>query len=181
MATYRRALFLDRDGVINIDHGYVHRPAETCFIDGIFDLVGAARRAGYTPIVVTNQAGIGRGYYSEDEFHTYMDWMRGIFAAADAPLDAVYFCPHHPTAGQGPYRKTCQCRKPEPGLIFQAQADQALDLSNSILIGDKSTDQLAAKRAGIPTRILLTTSINHAADATHVFDTLGQVQGHLFG
>ena len=97
----RKALFLDRDGVINVDHGYVCTPERTEFIDGIFELCRAARQAGHLLVVVTNQAGIGRGYYSEQQFIDYMDWMRAEFEQRGTTLDAVYHCPHHPTHGVG--------------------------------------------------------------------------------
>ena len=90
------ALFLDRDGVINLDHGYVHTPEEFEFVDGIFEVVATANRAGYLVVVVTNQAGIGRGYYSETQFHALTDWMKASFAEHGGQIDAVYFCPYHP-------------------------------------------------------------------------------------
>lgn len=151
----RPALFLDRDGVINEDVAYCHRPQDCRFLPGIFDLVRRARVIGMAVVVVTNQAGIARGYYTEEQFHAFMDWMRSQFTAKGAPLDAVYFCPHHPTAGQGAYLRACGCRKPEPGMLIQAAQDLNLDLPASILVGDSLTDLEAARRAGIKYALLL--------------------------
>ena len=144
-----RALFLDRDGVINVDHGYVHTPERTEFIDGIFELCRLAGECGYRVIVVTNQAGIARGYYSEKDFMSYMDWMRRVFDDHGAPLDAVYYCPHHPEEGLGDYKSVCDCRKPRPGMLMAARDALDLDLGRSILVGDKPSDVEAGKAAGV--------------------------------
>jgi D-glycero-D-manno-heptose 1,7-bisphosphate phosphatase len=148
------ALFLDRDGVINIDYGYVHRPADFNFIDGIFDLCRTAKARGYLLIVVTNQAGIGRGYYTEQQFHTLTDWMRAQFAEQDAVLDAVYFCPTHLEHGKGTYKLDSQFRKPGPGMILQAAQEHDVDLTNSVLVGDKESDIEAGLAAGVGCNIL---------------------------
>ncbi|MGN6707391.1 MAG: D-glycero-alpha-D-manno-heptose-1,7-bisphosphate 7-phosphatase [Rhodanobacter sp.] len=145
----RRALFLDRDGVINVDHGYVCTPERTEFIDGIFRLCLAAKQADRLLVVITNQAGIGRGYYSEQQFLDYMGWMRAVFAQHGTPLDAVYYCPHHPTEGIGDYRRKCDCRKPAPGMLLRAQRDLNLDLARSTLVGDKESDVAAGHAAGV--------------------------------
>jgi D-glycero-D-manno-heptose 1,7-bisphosphate phosphatase len=145
----RRALFLDRDGVINIDHGYVHRPEQTEWVDGIFDLCRDARAVGYDLVVVTNQAGIARGFYSESDFSAYCDWLRGQFAARGCPLLAIYHCPHHPDAGIGELRCACDCRKPAPGMLFRARDEWEIDLAASALLGDQSSDILAARAAGV--------------------------------
>lgn len=145
----RRALFLDRDGVINVDHGYVCSPEQTQFIDGIFELCRAATQRGFLNVVITNQAGIARGYYTEQEFKAYMDWMRSEFRKRDARLDAVYYCPHHPVHGQGDYLRDCDCRKPKPGMILQAARDLDLDLAGSIFLGDSASDTAAAGAAGV--------------------------------
>ena len=150
---HQRALFLDKDGVINIDHGYVCTPERTEFIDGIFDLCRAATKHGYLNVVVTNQAGIARGYYSEQQFLGYMDWVRSEFHAHDAQIDAVYYCPHHPVHGLGKYLLDCDCRKPKPGMILAARRDLDLDLAGSLLIGDSASDLAAGKAAGVGTCI----------------------------
>lgn len=151
----RPALFLDRDGVINEDVPYAHRRREIKFIDGIFELVAEAVRTDYAVIVVTNQAGIARGYYDEADFARLMDWMRRQFEARNGRIDGVYFCPHHPQHGIGKYKLRCPCRKPAPGMILRAAAEHDLDLGASILIGDKETDIRAGGAAGIKKLFLL--------------------------
>jgi D-glycero-D-manno-heptose 1,7-bisphosphate phosphatase len=150
----RRALFLDRDGVINTDKGYVHKPEDFEFIEGIFDLVAYANRAEYLVVVVTNQAGIGRGYFSELDFHNLTIWMKDKFTEKGAKIDAVYFCPFHPEHGKGKYKRESDMRKPSPGMLFMAQSELAIDLKQSILIGDKSTDIAAGRTAGVGTLLL---------------------------
>jgi D-glycero-D-manno-heptose 1,7-bisphosphate phosphatase len=151
----RAALFLDRDGVINVDHGYVCSPERTEFIDGIFELVAAANRRGLVVVVITNQAGIARGYYTEQDFHRYMAWVREQFHLRNARLDAVYHCPHHPSAGIGEYLRVCDCRKPAPGMLLAAQRELGLDLGASLLIGDTPTDIEAGQSAGVGRNLLL--------------------------
>lgn len=145
----RRALFLDRDGVINRNHGYVHTPETTDWLPGIFERVRAASHAGYLPIVVTNQAGIGRGYYDEAAFLNYTAWVHARFAERGAPLLATYWCPHHPEAGLGEYLVACACRKPQPGMLLAAMREFGLDLSASALVGDAESDLEAARIAGV--------------------------------
>lgn len=145
------ALFLDRDGVINTDHAYVHRKEDFHFIDGIFELVATAKLAGYLVVVVTNQAGIGRGYYSEVDFQKLMGWVEEQFKARGGSIDAVYFCPDHPEHGIGRYRQESEFRKPQPGMILRAAHEHDVDLNGSILIGDKHSDIEAGLRAGVGT------------------------------
>ncbi len=151
------AAFLDRDGVINIDHGYTVRVEDFDFVPGTLQACRALAEAGYALVVVTNQSGIGRGLYTEQDFRTLTDWMRARFIKAGAPLAGVYFCPHHPLEAQGPYRRECNCRKPAPGMLLDAAHELSLDLSRSILFGDRASDLQAARAAGVPQRILLGT------------------------
>jgi D-glycero-D-manno-heptose 1,7-bisphosphate phosphatase len=144
-----RALFLDRDGVININHGYVHTPEETEWVPGIFELCAEATRRGYELIVVTNQAGIARGYYSVAEFLDYTAWVHAQFAARGVPLLATFYCPHHPTAGLGPLQVDCDCRKPKPGMILAASEMLGIDRTKSLLLGDQPSDLEAAEAAGL--------------------------------
>jgi D-glycero-D-manno-heptose 1,7-bisphosphate phosphatase len=176
------ALFLDRDGVVNIDYGYVHRVDQISFVDGIFALCRAARQQGFRTVVVTNQAGIGRGLYSEAEFALLMSWMKSRFIDAGATIDAVYYCPHHPEHGLGAFRRRCSCRKPEPGLLLQAQRDLSLDFSQSILIGDKMSDIEAARRVNIARRFLLSDSGNtEIVPPEVVAGHLNQIRDLVFG
>jgi D-glycero-D-manno-heptose 1,7-bisphosphate phosphatase len=155
MTVLKRALFLDRDGVINLDIGYLHRAEDCVFVPGIFELVRQARKADYDVFVATNQAGIARGYYSEEMFAAFTGWMLEQFAARGAPITHVYYCPHHPTAGIGDYGIACECRKPAPGMFLRAAREHGIDLSRSIMVGDAETDMAAAQAAGIPTRYLV--------------------------
>ncbi|WP_042262215.1 D-glycero-beta-D-manno-heptose 1,7-bisphosphate 7-phosphatase [Paraburkholderia heleia] len=149
MAALKRALFLDRDGVVNVDIGYLHRAEDCVFVPGIFELVREAREAGYDVFVVTNQAGIARGYYSEETFAVFTKWMLEQFAAQGAPITQVYYCPHHPTAGIGQYGVVCDCRKPAPGMLLKAAREHGIDLSRSVMVGDAITDMEAARAAGV--------------------------------
>lgn len=160
----RKALFLDRDGVINIDHGYVHRPDQVEFCSGIFDLVRQARERGYAVVVVTNQAGIGRGYYTEADFQALSTWMLAQFAERGAPIDRIYHCPDHPQHGVGPYRRESPWRKPNPGMLLQAAADLGLSLPDSLLVGDSASDIAAGRRAGLRQSILFRDSATTSLD-----------------
>jgi D-glycero-D-manno-heptose 1,7-bisphosphate phosphatase len=145
-----RALFLDRDGVINVDRGYVFRIDQFTFMPGIFELARTAvRELGLALVVTTNQSGIGRGYYDEATYEALTRWMCDRFAAERAPIARVYHCPYHPTEGVGPYRRDHPWRKPQPGMILQAAADLGLDLPASALIGDKLIDIEAGAAAGV--------------------------------
>ncbi len=154
MLLQHRALFLDRYGVINVNHGYVYRPENFDFIDGIFDLARAAHAQHYKLVVITNQAGIARGFYSEQQFHELTKWMCDQFIMLGAPISKVYFSPYHPTEGIGEYKKDDPSRKPHPGMILQAQRELNLDLENSILIGDKPGDIQAGVAAGVSCNLL---------------------------
>ena len=145
----KRALFLDRDGVINTDNNYVYKKEDIEFIDGIFDLVKFANSKKYLVIVVTNQAGIGRGFYSEKDFLNLTSWMKKKFVSNEAKIDHFYFSPFHPIYGQGKYKKNSEFRKPNPGMFFKAKIEFGIDLENSIMIGDRDTDIKAAQRAHI--------------------------------
>ena len=151
----KSALFLDRDGVINVDFGYVHKVSDFVFCDGIFDLVRAANQNHITVIVVTNQAGIGPGYFSEETFHELTEWMRGQFLNMGARIDHVYFSPYHPTGAIGAYRKDDFSRKPNPGMLLQAMAEHDIDLSQSLLVGDNISDMQAGLAAGVQLNLLL--------------------------
>ena len=168
----RPALFLDRDGVINIDQAYVYRPDDFHFIDGIFELVAAANRLGYLVVVVTNQAGIGRGYYTEADFHALTDWMLGQFEQRGAKIDAVYFCPDHPEHGVGKYRRDSPFRKPAPGMLLQAAEDLIIDLAQSIIVGDKDTDMQSGMPASVGCMLRFRAESAGAVTVSHLGEVL---------
>jgi D-glycero-D-manno-heptose 1,7-bisphosphate phosphatase len=150
----RGALFLDRDGVINVDRGYVHRVEDFEFVPGIFELARyAVHQLGWPVVVTTNQAGIARGLFDESAYFALTVWMCRRFDAEGAPLARVYHCPYHATLGIGRYRVDHDWRKPKPGMILRAAADFDLTLSECVLIGDKISDIEAAAAAGIAERI----------------------------
>jgi D-glycero-D-manno-heptose 1,7-bisphosphate phosphatase len=153
----KRALFLDRDGVINIDRGYVHQREDFIFREGIFDLSRAAEALGYILCVVTNQAGIARGYYTEAEFLDLTQWMLAEFSRRNVCITKVYYCPYHGVHGRGGYRRDSPDRKPGPGMLFRARSDFNLDLSSSVLIGDQFSDIEAGVAAGVGTSIWIST------------------------
>ena len=150
-----RAAFLDRDGVINRDHGYVWRVEDFEFLPGVMDAATALAQWGFTLVVVTNQAGIGRGMYTEADFDRLTGWMCAQFAQAGVAIAGVYHCPHHPSLAQGDLRMVCRCRKPAPGMLLDAAGDLGLDLAKSVIFGDKCDDMRAGLAAGVGLRVLL--------------------------
>lgn len=150
-----RAAFLDRDGVINIDHGYVWRVQDFEFVPGVREAAAELARLGFAIVVITNQAGIARGMYTEADFFALTQWMRERFAEAGVTLAGVYHCPHHPTEGLGAWRVDCNCRKPAPGMLLAAARDLGLDLGASVIFGDKCDDMRAGRAAGVGLRVFL--------------------------
>lgn len=144
-----RALFLDRDGVVNVNHGYVYQCSNFEFIPGIFELVAGANVLGFKVVVVTNQSGIARGMYTEADFHALTGWMCNEFGDRDATIDRVYFSPFHPTAGLGRYKQDSPCRKPSPGMLLWAIEALVLDVSRSVMVGDNQSDIQAGRAAGV--------------------------------
>jgi D-glycero-D-manno-heptose 1,7-bisphosphate phosphatase len=148
------AAFLDRDGVINYDDGYIGTIERFRFMPGAAAAIRRLNEAGYLVFIASNQAGIGRGLYGEDDFQSFMAWMKARFRDEGIEIAAVYHCPDHPTAGIGPYRRENPWRKPGPGMILQAAKDLDLDLAASWLVGDKLSDMEAAKAAGVGMPVL---------------------------
>lgn len=151
----RRAAFLDRDGVINIDHGYVHRPEDFDWVPGTVDAMRRLQQAGYALVVVTNQAGIARGYYTEDQYRALATWMAATLEHQGVHLTAQYHCPHLPEAPLAQWRMRCDCRKPAPGMIRRALAEWQLDGASSWLFGDKPSDLAAGWAAGLGQGVLI--------------------------
>jgi D-glycero-D-manno-heptose 1,7-bisphosphate phosphatase len=143
-----KTIFLDRDGVINKEVGYLHKIKDFKFIDGVFDACLYFQSIGYQLVIVTNQSGIGRGYYDEDTFHIVNDWMLNQFKNQGISILDVFFCPHGPESN-------CNCRKPKPGMFNQANDRHDIDMRKSWMIGDKEADVQAANAAGIQNTILV--------------------------
>jgi D-glycero-D-manno-heptose 1,7-bisphosphate phosphatase len=143
-----RALFLDRDGTVCPEVGYVNHISRLDLLPGSAAAIRSARAAGWLCVLVTNQAGVARGYFSETLVEQAHERLRQLLAEGGASLDAIYYCPHHPTAGQPPYRTDCDCRKPRPGLLRRAARDLDIDARRSVVIGDKISDVEMAHAVG---------------------------------
>jgi D-glycero-D-manno-heptose 1,7-bisphosphate phosphatase len=171
------ALFLDRDGTINRDRGYVHRIEDVEFVPGIFDLARFWTRQIARPIVViTNQSGIGRGYFDEKAYAELTAWMCRRFEEEQAQIARVYHCPYHPSQAIGEYRCDHPWRKPQPGMILQAASDLELDLSRCAIVGDKMSDIEAGAAAGIPVRILFAADEPPSLSAPAQFERAADLQ-----
>ena len=138
----KKAVFLDRDGTLNIDHGYVYKIDDFQFIEGSIDALKALKEMGYLLVLVTNQSGIARGYFSEDQFLQLTEWMDWSLADRGVDLDGIYYCPHHPE-GKGEYKEDCACRKPKSGMLLEAIQALKIDPAQSIMVGDKIEDLFA--------------------------------------
>lgn len=151
----KKALFLDRDGVINKEKHYVYKIEDFEFIEGIFESCAYFQQQDYLIFVITNQSGIARGYYTNEDFSNLTNWMLKEFDCKGVKITKVYYSPFHPEYGIGQYRLDSWCRKPNPGMLEEAQKEFDLDLSQSILIGDKETDIEAGITANIGMNILV--------------------------
>jgi D-glycero-D-manno-heptose 1,7-bisphosphate phosphatase len=173
-----KALFLDRDGIINVDKTYVFRTEDFEFVDGIFEVCRIAQERGFLLVIVTNQAGIGRGHYTEEDFRQLTNWMLARFADRNIVIDKVYYCPFHPEFGVGAYRCDSFDRKPNPGMILRARAELDLDLAASILVGDKATDVQAGVAAGVGTNVLMSPDLmqHGGAKADFVFRSMRDLE-----
>ena len=163
----KSALFLDRDGIINIDTGYVHEIEKFIFTEEIFLVCEHAQRLGLQIVVITNQAGIGRGYYTEIDYHILNTWMLKEFNLRGINITDVFYCPYHPVHGIGKYKKDSECRKPKPGMLLEAANRYCLDLNESCLIGDQFSDIEAGKAAGLKHLILCNDEIKHNHHRVH--------------
>lgn len=174
--TLKRAAFLDRDGVVNREVGYLHRWEDFEFLPGVLGAMRRLHAAGYALVIVTNQSGIARGYYTEADYQALTAQLRNALAAAGCPAAGIYHCPHHPAGTVAAYARECDCRKPRPGLLLQAARELQLDLPASLMVGDKLADAQAGRAAGVG-RVCLVRS-GHAleagadAEADGVFDDL---------
>lgn len=172
----KRAVFLDRDGVLNVDNGYVSIVDDFEFIEGAIEACIKLKEKGYLLVVITNQSGIARGYFSEEQFNTLTEWMDWSLVDRGVELDGIYYCPHHAEKGIGEYKIDCECRKPKPGMLLNAIEDLNIDVTESFLVGDKVSDIQAGQAAGVKLNYLvrtgkaITAEGEKAADA--IFDDL---------
>lgn len=151
-----KAVFLDRDGTLNIDYGYVHEIDNFKFINGAIDTLRKLKEMGYLLVLVTNQSGIARGYFSEKQFLQLTEWMDWSLAEQGVELDGIYYCPHHPD-GKGEYNENCDCRKPKSGMLLQAIEELKIDPAQSVMVGDKVDDLKAGIGAKVKTNVLVRT------------------------
>lgn len=142
------AVFLDRDGTLNEEVGYLHSLDRLHVFPAAYEAVRLINRSGMKAVVITNQSGVARGYFDEAFVGTVHARMQEMFRRRKARIDRFYYCPHHPTEGAGSYRVSCPCRKPEPGLLLRASEEMSLDLAASYMVGDMPKDIEAARRAG---------------------------------
>lgn len=149
------AVFLDRDGVLNEDRGYVHRWEDFSFLPGAIDALRQLQQKGYLLVVITNQSAIARGLCTEADVLALHERMRAFLRERGIELAGIYHCPHHPQGSVSDYAIACACRKPKPGMILRAAQAHGIDLSRSLLVGDKLSDLDAGRAAGIPTLYLV--------------------------
>ena len=152
----RRAIVMDRDGTVCDEVGYVNHVSRIRLLPRSAAAIRMAREAGFVTVVVTNQAGVARGYFEEALVHRVHDRLREMLAAEGASVDAIYHCPHHPDAGEPPYRRDCDCRKPRPGMLLRARDELRIDLARSYMVGDSIRDVEAGRRVGATTVLVLT-------------------------
>jgi D-glycero-D-manno-heptose 1,7-bisphosphate phosphatase len=151
MSGKSKAVFLDRDGTIIEDSGYINSPDQIKFIPGSIEAIKQLNQAGYKVVIISNQAGVARGLLSENMLQTIDKLIHRQVLSGGGHIDASYYCPHHPEHGAYPYKQVCECRKPHPGLIKRAVRDKNLELSGSFMVGDKSSDVETGKSAGVQT------------------------------
>jgi len=169
-----KALFLDRDGIINEDRHYPHLPEEIVFIPAVFSLCKSALQSGYIIIVVTNQAGVAKGYFPEQDVVTLHEWMKQQFAKENITVTAFYYCPFHKNGTVAAYTKDSEFRKPNPGMFLLAAQEHNVDLSQSIMIGDKNSDRI--KNIPLTSYIIKSQYANDGYD----FESLTQAEETLF-
>jgi len=160
--------FLDRDGVVNVDKGYVHKTSDFQWVPGVEEIIKNFNDKGFLVIIITNQAGIARGYYSESDFTKISQWMNNQLIKKGAHIDEFYYCPHHPREGKGKFLVECSCRKPKPGMIKQAIKEWSIDLENSFFVGDKKSDLEAGRRANIKSYLFEENNIKNFIFKNHL-------------
>ena len=156
MSDLKPAVFMDRDGTISEEVGYVNHVSRYRVFPYAAEAVRALNEAGWLAVLVTNQAGVARGYFKEEMIGAVHERLVGELEREGARLDAIYYCPHHPTAGEPPYRQDCDCRKPRPGLLLRAAREHGVDLARSYVVGDKYSDVRLAHAVGATGVLVLT-------------------------
>ncbi|MGP1939198.1 MAG: D-glycero-beta-D-manno-heptose 1,7-bisphosphate 7-phosphatase [Arsenophonus sp. ET-DL9-MAG3] len=151
------AIFFDRDGTINFDHGYVYKIDNFQFIEGTIEAMIELKKMGYALILITNQSGIAIGLFTEEQFLKLTEWMDWALIDHGVELDGIYYCPHHPNAIKQKYKQICNCRKPKANMLLEAQKQLNIDMKASYMVGDKLSDMQAGKEAYIGTNVLVTT------------------------
>jgi D-glycero-D-manno-heptose 1,7-bisphosphate phosphatase len=152
----RRAIFMDRDGTVCEEVGYVNHLSRVRLLPRSAEAIRLANQAGFQTVLVTNQAGVARGYFDEDLVHEVHDHLRHLLAEAGARLDGIYYCPHHPEVGAPAYRRACDCRKPKPGMLRRAEEEMGIDLARSYVVGDTVKDLGVARGVGAAAVLVLT-------------------------
>jgi len=177
-AISKKIAFLDRDGIINVDHGYVHKASDLQFVDGFQDLIVRLVKNHFEPVVVTNQSGVARGYFSMEMVNRFHEHLRVTLENdTGVNLTKFYVCPHHPTGMESKYSISCKCRKPKTGLIdaFEKQYDRQIDYEKSILIGDKINDIDLAIAKNLKSFQLDTKQYDLHPKADHIVSSLREV------
>jgi len=151
MSGLKSAVFLDRDGTVIREYGHFWEPNQIQLIPGAAGAIRRLKAAGFLAVLATNQSGIARGIFTEAQFWVGHRRLEALLAEEGVKLDAVYFCPHHPTEGERPYRGPCECRKPQPGMLLQGARERGIDLPRSYMVGDSAVDVGAGKAAGVRT------------------------------
>lgn len=164
-----KALFLDRDGVVNVEKNYLHKIEEFELMEGIIDVCRTYQDQGYLILIVTNQSGISRGYYTEEDFAHLSQWMIEYFKTFGITITRIYHCPHHESIDG-----LCECRKPEPGMFLEARKEYDLDMEHSVMIGDNERDIEASLKAGVGMNILLSREAL-SSQADRIIQTLGEL------
>jgi D-glycero-D-manno-heptose 1,7-bisphosphate phosphatase len=180
----RPAVFLDRDGTINVEKDYLFRAEDFEFIPGAPDAIKALKDAGYLVVVVTNQSGVARGYYTLEDVNLLHEYIQAEIGKHGTSIDAFYLCPHHPTKGVNEFARECECRKPKPGMLNRASEDLQIDLARSIMIGDKLADIEAGEAVGCQPLLVLTgygeqTRKKIVVDNCKVFDHIGLAANYV--
>lgn len=184
MVSSKKTAFLDRDGVINYDYGHVFRVSDFHLVDGVIRALKVLQDLSFQIIIVTNQAGIAKGMYTEHDLHHLNSHISRLFAQHGIRMPPVYYCPHHPHGSVARYTHNCKCRKPQSGMITNAISDFHVDIESSLLFGDKLSDIEAAQTAGIPTRVLIAPDQALTSQSpqsyTHVYPSLNDAVDALF-